>query len=167
MLIRQEHRSDWSDIEAINQAAFGTDVEARLVDSLRENVQPFLSLVAEKDGLVVGHILFTPVSLSGYEDVNILGLAPLAVMPHYQSQGIGSALVRKGIEECKSLGAGAVAVLGHPSYYPKFGFIRSDNYGIKPGYDVPPDTFMLYELVKGYLDGKEGVIRYSDEFSEV
>src|SRR5262245_47572397 len=153
MLIRDERTDDRAVVHAVNQAAFETSVEASLVDALREQASPVVSLVAEEDGAVVGHILFSPVSLSGHPGLKIMGLAPMAVLPEQQRKGIGSALVKDGLLRCKQLGFGAVVVLGHPEYYPRFGFLPGKRFGIESEYPVPEEVFMVLELDPGFLDG--------------
>jgi putative acetyltransferase len=165
MLIRTEEESDWIAVHAVNAAAFETALEANLVDALRQQAQPVVSLVAEADQTVVGHILFSPVSLAGHPDAMIMGLAPMAVAPDHQRQGIGSALVSAGLERCKQLGFGAVVVLGHPEYYPRFGFSPSSRFGIGCEYEVPEEVFMVLELQPGYLRGSSGTIKYHAAFS--
>jgi len=115
----------------------------------------------------VGHILFSPVLLSGFPDLKIMGLGPLAVAPKFQCKGIGSALTETGLELCKQLGYGAIIVLGHPGYYPRFGFRPSVLYDITCEYDVPEDVFMVVELQPGYLEGLSGVIKYHPAFKNV
>ena len=151
----------------MNVSAFETALEANLVDALRAQAQPLVSLVADDDGAIVGHIMFSPVSLSGHPALHIMGLAPMAVFPDRQRAGIGSALVRAGLEQCARLGFGAVVVLGHPAYYPRFGFVTSTRFGIGCEYDVPEDVFMVVELQPGYLRGVSGTIRYHAAFSSV
>lgn len=164
MLIRTEEERDRAAVYAVNAAAFETPLEANLVDALRQQTQPIISLVAENNETVVGHILFSPVLLAGHPDLSIMGLGPMAVAPNYQRQGIGSALVRDGLEQCKKLGFGAVVVLGHPEYYPRFGFSPSARLGIGCEYDVPEEVFMVMELQPGYLRGKSGIIKYHAAF---
>jgi putative acetyltransferase len=103
MHIRQEDRADRAAVHAVNRAAFGTSAEADLVDLLRPKAGKLVSLVAEVDDTVVGHVLFSPVSLSAHDNLNIMGLGPMAVAPDHQRKGIGSALVREGLEQCKQL----------------------------------------------------------------
>lgn len=167
MRIRPEAHGDKSGVRQVNEAAFPTMAEAYLVDTLREQVRPIISLVAEEQGAVVGHILFSPVILSDHPELKIMGLAPMAVMPEHQNRGIGSALVRAGLEACEQLGFGAVVVLGHPRYYPRFGFQPSSHFGIGCEYEVPEDVFMVKELHDGYLRGATGIVRFHEAFSGV
>lgn len=167
MLIRAEEAGDREAVRAVNLAAFETRAEADLVDALREQARPLVSLVAVRDGAVVGHILFTPVTLEARPELRLVGLAPMAVVPERQGEGIGSALVRAGLEICSRMGFGAVVVLGHPAYYPRFGFAPSTRFGLRSEYDVPEDVFMALELTPGYLLGASGTIRYHTAFRGV
>ncbi len=148
----------------MNTAAFETRLEADLVDTLRQTAQPIVSLVADRAGTIVGHILFSPVTLSGTPDAKIMGLAPMAVLPSEQRRGIGSALVREGLTRCKHLGYGAVVVIGHRNYYPRFGFKPAARFNLRSEYDVPDDVFMALELTPSYLQGKSGAIQYHSAF---
>jgi putative acetyltransferase len=167
MLIRAEEPRDWAAVHAVNVAAFETAAEANLVDALREHAQPLVSLVAEDNGAIVGQIMFSPVSLSGHPALKIMGLAPMAVAPEHQRKGVGSALVRAGLERCTQLGCGAVVVLGHPDYYPRFGFWPSTRFAIGCEYEVPEDVFMVVELQAGFLRGASGQARYHAAFRDV
>jgi putative acetyltransferase len=167
VLIRDEEENDWAAVRALNAAAFETPAEANLVDALRVQAQPVVSLVAEEAGLVVGHILFSPVTLSGHAGLHIMGLAPMAVAPSRQRHGIGCALVRAGLERCRAIGAGAVVVLGHHKYYPRFGFSPSVRFGIGSEYEVPDDAFMVVEVQPGFLRGASGTIQYHAAFKNV
>jgi putative acetyltransferase len=121
--IRREVPGDRVSVFAVNSAAFGQEDEARLVDALRDGGFSRISLVAEIDGRLVGHILFSEMSVVGTDGtIAALALAPMAVVPEFQRHGIGSALVRRGLELCRELPHRAVIVLGHPHYYPRFGF---------------------------------------------
>ena len=167
MPIREEEPEDVSAVYAVNVSAFDTHAEADLVDILRREAHPIISLVAEENGAIIGHIMFSPVSLSGHLELRIMGLGPMAVIPGRQGEGIGSALVKAGLEKCKELGYGAVIVLGHTRYYPRFGFVPSVNYGISSEYDVPPEVFMVLELHPGYLQDAPGIIQYHAAFNGV
>jgi len=167
MIIRAETEDDFAAVQSINLSAFPEDGESRLVNNLRENAQPIISLVAEVDGKLVGHILFSPVTLDSKSSLQLMGLAPMAVLPAYQRQGIGSVLIEAGLEKCRLAQYGAVVVLGHPDYYPKFGFTASSNFAIKSEYDVPTDVFMIIELEKGYLEDCSGTISYHEEFKNL
>jgi putative acetyltransferase len=128
---------------------------------------PGLSLVAVGGGRVVGHLLFTRIQIrSGETGTAALSLAPLAVLPARQRQGIGTALVKYGLAECRRLGHGIVVVLGHPAYYPRFGFIPAGTRGIRPPFGARPEAFMVLELVPGALAGVRGEVEYPLEFDQ-
>jgi putative acetyltransferase len=165
MHVRPEQPADILSIRAVNLTAFDTSTEADLVDALREQAEPIVSLVAEDGEAVVGHILFSPVTLLTHPDLKVMGLAPMAVAPARQRQGIGSALVHEGLERCRRLGFGAVIVLGHAEYYPRFGFTPASRFGVTCEYDVPDEVFMVLELDRGILQGKSGTIRYHPAFA--
>lgn len=167
MQIRAERQADISSIRAVNQAAFTTSAEVDLVDALRARAQPIVSLVADEDGTIVGHIMFSPVTLLPHPDLRIMGLAPMAVVPARQRRRIGSALVQEGLERCRELGFAAVVVLGHAEYYPRFGFTPASRFSLRCEYDVPDDVFMAIELDAGTLHGRSGTIRYHAAFAEV
>ena len=167
MQIIGEKEEHLSAIHALNTSAFETEAEAILVDLLRECADPLVSLIAKINEGIVGHILFSPVSLTGHPEAIIMGLAPMAVMPELQGKGIGSELVKAGLDMCNNLGVGAIVVLGHPEFYPRFGFKPSTDFGIGCEYKVPREVFMLKELLPGYLKGKSGIIRYHEAFKIV
>jgi len=167
MLIRSEDKQDIDAVHSVNVSAFETPSEADLVNALRIQAFPVISLVAEENAKVVGHIMFSPVSLSLHPHLKLMELAPMAVVPEYQRKGIGSALVREGIEQCRQLGFVAVVVLGHPGYYPRFGFLPSSRFGIDSEYGVPEDVFMAMELHPEALSGKTGRIKYHEAFSNL
>ncbi|MEM1270197.1 MAG: N-acetyltransferase [Bacteroidota bacterium] len=161
MHIRAETVADHLPIRSVNGAAFPTPDEADLVDRLRGTVAPFLSLVAEDDGEVVGHILCTPVRAEDHPEAFLMGLAPMAVSPARQREGIGSALVKAALDACRQRGAAGLVVLGHTDYYPRFGFKPAHMYGLRCVYDVPPEVFMAMPLQPGGLDGVAGLVHYA------
>jgi putative acetyltransferase len=168
-LIRQESAADIPQIFAINQAAFGRPDEALLVDRLRARKAFIYSLVAVQDGTVAGHALFSPMMIqekSGTVSV-VCALGPVAVLPGGQNQGIGSALIEAGIERCRKAGYPLMIVLGHPDYYPHFGFKPAADFNIVSAYDVPREAFMVLELQKGALNRVSGVAHYHPEFDGV
>lgn len=172
MLIRAEKESDRAAVYRINTAAFETRAEAELVETLRECVQPLISLVAEVDAAVAGHIMFSPVCVSADSRLRLMGLAPMAVAPGCQRQGIGSALVRAGLKRCKALACSAVVVLGHPAYYPRFGFLPASRFGLRCEYNVPDEAFMAVELEPGAFErcihgGQRSMVFYHAAFSNV
>jgi putative acetyltransferase len=165
--IRPERPADAAAIDAVNRAAFGQPAEATLVADLRDQASPLVSLVAEEGREVVGHVLFSPVTLTNHADVKIMGLAPMAVLPAMQRRGIGSTLARAGLDACTRLGCDAVVVLGHAQYYPRFGFQPASAFGVRCEYDVPDEVFMALELAPGRLAGKSGTIRYHPAFARL
>ena len=167
MIIRSETVSDRPAIHELNRQAFESEAEANLVDMLRQRASPLISLVAEVNGKIVGHILFTPVELTGQPSAFIMGLAPMAVTKKFRGQGIGSMLVESGLEACRKLGVGAVVVLGHIDYYPKFGFKPASRFNLTCEYDVPDEAFMAIELDTEFLATKSGVVKYHDAFASV
>jgi len=164
--IRFEEVSDHEVVRAINLAAFEGGPEAELVDVLRASCPDHLSLVAEDEGRVVGHILFTPVIVESSDRVvEGMGLAPMAVKPELQRQGIGSALVRCGLELLRDRTCPFVIVLGHPEYYPRFGFERASSYDLQSQWEgVLDEAFMVLVFDPASLPDRGGVARYRDEF---
>lgn len=168
IVIREESIEDHAEVRRVIEAAFGRPAEADLVGALREKASPTISLVAVLEKKVIGHIFFSPVTIeSGSRVFGAIGLAPMAVLPVNQNQGVGSALVRRGLEECRRLGHDVVVVLGHPNYYPRFGFKPASSKGIRCEYDVPDEVFMVTELKPGALAGRNGLVRYHSEFGKV
>jgi putative acetyltransferase len=165
-VVRPERSEDAAAVRRVNEAAFGRPAEADLVDRLRDRVPSYLALVAVLDGEVVGHIAFTPVTFDPARPaLDVRGLAPMAVLPQRQRAGIGTALVTAGVEACRRNGADGVVVLGHPAYYPRFGFGPAAVFGLTSEYEVPPEAFMALPLAPGALDGVKGVVRYDAVFA--
>ena len=165
MIVRPETASDRDAVRRVHATAFTTPEEAALVDALRAGASPLVSLVADEAGDVVGHVLFSPVTLPDHPQLRLMGLAPLAVLPERQRRGVGAALTRAGLERCREIGVGAVVVLGHPAYYPRFGFVRADAFGIGcPFVDAPSDAWMLLEIAPGHLCGAIGTTRWHAAF---
>jgi putative acetyltransferase len=167
--IRPEAPADAAAVRDVLAGAFPTAAEAALVERLRGAAQPRVALVADDaGGQLVGHILFTPVEVRSASPVaGVLGLAPLAVRPERQRRGVGSALVRAGLCACRETGARAVVVLGHPGYYPRFGFSPAWSFGLyyrNPGRNP---AFMALELEPGALRGRRGEVCYHPAFSEL
>jgi len=166
MIIRKESRDDFGCIHNIHRQAFGQDDEGELVERLRasDHFIPELSLVAEENGTIIGHILFLKITISGHHEYGSLVLAPMAVLPMYQRQGIGGKLVGNGLNKAGELGFDAVIVVGHPEYYPRFGFEQASKWGITCPFEVPDEAFMAIELYGGSLAGTSGVARFPKEF---
>jgi putative acetyltransferase len=169
LILREESEADRTAVRAVNLAAFGQSEEADLVERLNAEVFPRLSLVAMEEGGLVGHLLFTPVTLEDDEaPLTGMGLAPMAVDPPHQGRGIGSALVREGLQRLRQSGCPYVAVLGHPGYYPRFGFEPASHYGIQCQWEgVPDEVFMLLPLNPTALRSRKGVVRYHPLFGQL
>lgn len=167
MLIRTEAPADILPIDALLKDAYETDAEANLVMNLRENSRFTLSLVAcNDDGEVVGHALFTPVSIAG-EQLGWQGLAPVAVKSSYRNQGIAGELIKEGLDSLYEFGYLACVVLGNPDFYGRFGFVDADNYAMRTIWEVPKGAFQVKELAENVFFGKQGLVEYSPEFSEL
>ena len=164
--IRAERPDDIDAIRHVNERAFGSSAEPRLVDRLRESRKAVISLVATQDDRIVGHVLFSPVALIDAPPLlRGVGLAPMSVLPEFQNQGIGSRLVRSGLVACQDAGFDIVFVLGHVDYYPRFGFAPARRYGLENEYGAT-DAFMAVELRKGALEGIGGLVKFAPEFRE-
>jgi putative acetyltransferase len=166
MEIRDACATDAAAIRRVHREAFGGDLEVRLVDLLRERGKAIVSLVAVEVGEVVGHVLFSPVTIDGAERVRALGLAPVGVLPANQRAGIGSALIREGIRRAAAGGYELIVLVGAPAYYAKFGFHAAKAYGLDNEYGAD-DEFMVVGLRERSLEGVRGLVRYAPEFAEV
>jgi putative acetyltransferase len=160
--IRNEETKDIEQVRAIVRAAFPSEAESKLVDAIRANSKAVISLVAvgDNDEEVLGHILFSPVSTTPPSDASGIGLAPMAVRPDAQSQGIGSRLIREGLRLCKEHGYDYCVVLGGPKYYQRFGFEKASPFGIRNEYGVD-DEFMIIRFSER---GVAGLVQYVPEF---
>ncbi|PTN38938.1 GNAT family N-acetyltransferase [Desulfonatronum sp. SC1] len=164
--IRKEDPRDQKAVHRLNLAAFENGPEAALVDALRASCSEYLAFVAEEDGVVIGHILFTPVTVDGSDAVG-MGLAPMAVLPSHQRKGVGSRLVRHGLDHLRRTGCPFVIVLGHPEYYPRFGFEPASKYRLVSQWEgVPDEAFMVAVLNADALPKAGGTARYRDEFDD-
>lgn len=164
--IRSEKPEDIALVRHVHQQAFHRANEARLVELLRAAGKARLSLVAEQDGQVVAHLLFSPVTLDpARPDLRFVGLAPVGVLPESQKQGIGSRLIREGLKACREAGYEAVVVLGDPAFYSRFGCSCASAYGLGNEYGADED-FMVVELRQGALAGITGTVKYQPEFGE-
>jgi putative acetyltransferase len=162
--VREERPSDQAAVHRLNTVAFRDDAEADIVDKLRATCDGYLAFVAIDHGAVVGHILFTPVTLEGSSRGG-MGLAPMAVDPSHQRHGIGSLLVRHGLDHLRASGCPFVIVLGHPDYYPRFGFERASRYKISSQWEgVPDEAFMVVVFDQGAIPAVGGIARYRSEF---
>lgn len=166
-LIRHEQPQDIEAIHTLNQLAFQGDTEANIVDALRENCDQLLSLVAVEDEQVIGHLLFSPATIETEEGGVIgVGLAPMAVTPAFQRQGVGTKLVEQGLSELRRDGVPFVIVLGHPEYYPRFGFEPASRHDIRCQWEGVPDEAFMVLLLNEELGGRlAGTAYYRDEFT--
>ena len=165
--VREEQSDDIPAIRKVNERAFGQPQEADLVDKLRRNCNDLLSQVAVAQDQVVGHILFSPAIIESENGtVQGMGLAPMAVLPEYQRQGVGAELIRTGITKLESKGCPFVVVLGHAEYYPRFGFEPASSQGIRSEWEVPDDAFMILVLNESEMKGISGLAKYRPEFAE-
>ena len=166
--IRFERPKDIDEVRLLNHKAFGQPVEGRIVDKLRKSCNGILSLVAISNNKVIGHIMFSPVTIETQSGViEGMGLAPMAVLPELQNQGIGSKLVKEGLRIINNMKCPFVIVLGHEKYYPRFGFKRASKYGLKSQWEgVPDDAFMVIILNHSVMKRVSGIVRYREEFDE-
>lgn len=166
----QEKNDNIVAIEQVITAAFGQEKEAKLVEAIRnsQNFIPELSIVATEESNLLGHILFSPIVIEAQgRTIPALALAPLAVIPSRQREGIGTQLVQVGLSKCRQLNHSLVIVLGHPSYYQRFGFQTASQFGIRAPFSVPDEAFMVLELKTGTLQGINGLVHYPAYFNEV
>ena len=168
IIIREEMKEDYDAIQTVNDRAFGTPEEGRIINKLREVCVDTLSLVAVSNEKIVGHIFFSPVTIDNEDEQIIgMGLAPMAVLPEFQNQGIGSMLVIEGLRRIKETNCPFIIVIGHIHYYPRFGFERASKHKLKCQWDgIPDEAFMIMVLNKSALTGISGVARYRSEFDE-
>ncbi|MGF9906338.1 GNAT family N-acetyltransferase [Brevibacillus porteri] len=174
MRIRKEQVDDYSVTEQVVKSAFANaefsdHKEHELVSRIRKSDAfiPALSLVAidEENQKIVGHILLSKINIrNDNQSIESLALAPVSVLPTYQSKGIGKKLILEALQKAKELGYQSVVVLGHPQYYPKFGFQKASRWGIKAPFEVPDEVFMALELQENALANVSGVVEYSSAF---
>ena len=163
VIVRSEKPEEHGQIRLVNEAAFGQPDEADLVDSLRNEGVVLASLVAELETRVVGHILFSRMSIETSSDrVSAVALAPMAVLPEQHHRGIGGKLIKHGLDLLRRQGEQVVIVVGHPDYYPRFGFSTDKARSLASPF--PPEVFMALELRPSALDGVRGKVRYPDAF---
>jgi putative acetyltransferase len=165
--IRKERPGDEKAVFEVNFHAFGRDAESKIIDLLRINCPERTSLVAVDGGKITGHILFTPARIAcGQNTATGMGLAPLAVDPECQRKGIGTALLEAGLTELRAAGVPFIAVVGHPGFYPKFGFEKASKYGLRCEYDaVPDEAFMILVFQPQAIQRMRGTVKMRPEFS--
>jgi predicted N-acetyltransferase YhbS len=169
ILIRSETEEDYEEITRLHDMAFKQTNEGKLVENLRKTPRFIseLSLVAEYEDKIVGHILLYPIKINtNKRKCDSLALAPMSVHPDYQNKGIGGKLIKKGLKKAKELGFRSVIVLGHSEYYPRFGFKAASKWGIYAPFDVPDDVFFGIELTENALQNCSGTVEYPKEFHE-
>jgi putative acetyltransferase len=162
VVIRAERRGDVAAIHAVHAASFPTEDEARLVDLLRGAGRLTISLVAEVEGSLVGHVAWSPVTAAS--GATGIGLAPVAVLASHRRQGIAARLIEAGLAECRARGFGWAVVLGAPAYYQRFGFRAASACGLSDEYGGGP-AFQVLELAPGQLPSGAGLVRYAPEFA--
>jgi putative acetyltransferase len=162
--IREERPEDIAAIRNVNLQAFGQDLEGKIVDALRANGGVLLSLVATLEDRVVGHILYSPITVGG---ITGAALGPMSVLPELQRHAVGSKLIEAGNRKIGHQGFPFIIVLGHPNYYPRFGFRPAFHHAIKCQWEVPEDVFMVLVLDEKQMQGVSGLAKYRDEFSSI
>lgn len=166
MEIRPETEADFDEIGEVNRLAFGREGEARLVDELRDAGYARLSLVAVEDGRIVGHVMLSEAGIETENGpVEALALGPVAVIPDRQGEGIGSVLIRDALGRCARDGHRVVVLVGHPGYYPRFGFSSALAGNLSSAYSG--EAFMALELVPGALSGVSGPFEFAPPFEAV
>jgi putative acetyltransferase len=166
--IRFERPEDIDEVRLLNTKAFGQPIEGRIADKLRKSCKRILSLVAISNNEIIGHIMFSPVTIESQEGViEGMGLAPMSVLPESQNQGIGSKLIEEGLRIIRNTSCPFVVVLGHETYYPRFGFQRASKYGLKSQWEgIPDEAFMVMILDNSVMKGVSGIVRYRNEFDD-
>jgi putative acetyltransferase len=166
LTVRDEQPADLAAIRAVNDAAFDQPLEGRIVDALRAHGAARLSLVAEVEGRVVGHILFSPVVTAATSPGRVVpsGLGPMAVVPEQQRRGIGAALIDAGLTRLRAEGCPFIVVLGHHEYYTRFGFVPASRHGLRCEWDVPDESFMVHVLDSASTTAAAGLVQYRPEF---
>jgi predicted N-acetyltransferase YhbS len=174
LIIRQENRNDHKEVfnvieSAFKDAEFADNTEQFLVERLRKSNAfiPELSMIAEIEGKIVGHILLTKLKIKNKSnEYNSLALAPVSVIPEFQGKGIGGKLIIESHKKAKELGYKSIVLLGHEKYYPRFGYKQADKYGIELPFEVPKENCMVIELIENELNGVNGMVEYPKEFNE-
>jgi len=166
--IRQENKKDYEYISKLVSSAFGRDNEAKLIEDLRKTKKfvSALSLVAEDYERIIGHILFYPVKIKGEQEFDILSLAPVSVLPDHQNMGVGSKMIEEGLRNAEILGFRSVLVIGHPNYYPKFGFEPAKKWGITAPFSIPDEAFLAIELTPDALKNVGGIVEFPEEYKK-
>lgn len=164
--IRAENASDVHAIHTLHAASFPTPAEAQLVDALRASDRLHISLVADEDGHVVGHVAFSPVTVDCNNAAAGAGLGPIAVQWAHRRRGVAATLIEEGLRRCKIAGVGWVVVLGDPKYYKRFGFRPAREFGLSDEFGGG-DAFMALELINGAIPSEAGLVKYAPEFALV
>jgi putative acetyltransferase len=170
IIFRGEQSSDEEGIRHVNDLAFKQPKEGKLIDLLRKKpaFEKQLSIVAELEGIIAGHVLFFPIHINDGKKLHLsLSLAPIAVMPKYQKKGIGLKLIEEGHKVARELDFSSVLVIGHPEYYPKAGYSKASGFGIQCPFPAPDEAFMAIELIDGALQDIKGMGEFPPEYLEV